>query len=107
MTRRVMKDSAYWVPGRFTKLEAAVSTYCDVSPEAMAGPSRQHEILMARWLLFYHAFTGLRYKAAAIGRYCDRDHTTVLNAVKRIKADPDLLELAAAFRTKYPELFAG
>lgn len=48
----------------------------------LRGPSRKRDIIRARWTviaMLYHAGAGL----AEIGRIINRNHTTVLNALRR------------------------
>jgi chromosomal replication initiator protein len=73
-----------------------VSSYYSVSVQEMIGSSRVREILMPRQIAMYLGKHGLQMSFVRLGEvFSHRDHTTVMNAVNKIKKqmqnDPQLL----------------
>lgn len=93
------------VPPSLGRVIRAAARHHDVPVEAVLGPSRSRTVAAARSLAMYLARTLTGRSLQAIGSACgDRDHTTVLHAVRvcgvRIGHDPafaaDVERLAAA-----------
>jgi len=80
----------------FQELLEEVSRYYSVSVQDMLGPSRVREVLIPRQIAM---FLGKKYQRLSYVRlgeiFSNRDHTTVMNAVRKIEAkmqnDPQLL----------------
>ena len=70
-----------------------------VTFEEITGPGRGAEVVRARfvacWLMREAGRT-----STEVGHAVNRDHTTALNAYKRVEADPALLATAVAIRTR-------
>lgn len=59
-----------------------ISRAHEVSPEAIMGPKRTSELVVARWNLWAELYsTGMAIKE--IGRRCNRDHSTVLHGLRQ------------------------
>lgn len=57
-----------------------------LSVAALIGPSRQSEIVAARWEAMRAIHEQFGDNAAAIGRLFNRDHSTVLHALRKVAA---------------------
>jgi chromosomal replication initiation ATPase DnaA len=68
----------------FKCLVDAVCEYCEITPEALLGKNRTREFVKPRHILFYMAYIYTGYSLPQIARKCDRDHTTVLYAYRKI-----------------------
>ena len=69
----------------FQDLIECVSAYYSVSVQDMMGPSRVHEILIPRQIVMFLGKTCLGISYLRLGElFSGRDHTTVMNAVKKI-----------------------
>ena len=80
----------------FEDVSQAISRYYSVSVNDMTGDSRVREVLIPRQIAMYLAKNYLRISHQNIGKlFGNRDHTTVMNAVKKItkalKNDAQLL----------------
>ena len=70
---------------RVKEIALAVAAETSLPISAIYGPSRVKHIVLARQMVMYLAnLDGLSY--LAIGKAMNRDHTTVMDAVKREKA---------------------
>ena len=64
----------------------AVSERFAISQEQIKGECRVHELVVARFAFFYIANKLFGYSTPRIGAFLnDRDHTTVMNGVKKAK----------------------
>ncbi len=64
----------------------AVAFYFGLAPESLRGNMKVREITQARQMAMYIASIASRASMAAIGRHLgNRDHTTVLHGVRKIK----------------------
>lgn len=102
-----MTRTSGFIPRSFSRLERLVAIECNITVEMMRERSRMQEILFARFILWYLAKQKLGYTAARIGRMTERDHTTIINGVRRVERDKDLLEQALYIATKYPDAMAS
>lgn len=64
-------------------LSASMAT--GISIERLKCYSRIQAEVEARWLFIYLASKNTKRSLAAIGRYCNKDHCTVLNALEKIE----------------------
>jgi len=71
----------------FKCLVKAVCEYFKIQPEQLLGKSRINEFVKPRHILFYMGYIYTGYSLPQIARKCDRDHTTVLYAYKKIAAE--------------------
>lgn len=67
------------------QLRHIICKACEVSWEQLAGESRKGSVIIARQLYMYFARTVQRKSLQAIGGEINRDHTTVIMAVKKIE----------------------
>lgn len=96
-----MKPAGYLLakPVYFEAVVTEVARGFDVAPEDIMGRSFVRRVTMARRVAMavLRAHTDLSYPA--IGDLFDRDHSTVMTAVDRVRSDPALsraVELVAA-----------
>jgi chromosomal replication initiation ATPase DnaA len=75
-------------------IEATAALY-GVTPDHLTGPDRTRGIAQARQAAFSAAHQE-GHSIAAIGRAFNRDHTTVMHGLSRVKASPELSETAYA-----------
>jgi hypothetical protein len=65
----------------------AVSERFAVSQDQIKGDCRVHELVVVRFAFFYAANKLFGYSTPRVGKFLnDRDHTTVINGVKKAKA---------------------
>jgi chromosomal replication initiation ATPase DnaA len=81
---KVHRDSGEYAQ----QLLAAAADHYRVTVNAITSPNRRsvvtHARMVAAWTI--RTATGMSYPE--IGRLLNKDHTTVMNAVKRVNADP-------------------
>lgn len=87
-------------PARVCDIQRAVCKALDVSLPAMLSQRKPHREKRARFLAIWLATELTFHSNPTLGRlFGDRDHTTILNSVKRFHAmaavDPELAALAA------------
>jgi chromosomal replication initiation ATPase DnaA len=70
-------------------MAAVLNFYPQVTREDLVGPSRQRKYVMPRWLAMSLARELGRKSLPQIGRAFNRDHTTVIHAIRRLKALAD------------------
>lgn len=71
----------------------AVEAETGVGIKDLTSKSRRRHIVRARWLYFWCSRHVTGRSLPAIGRACGgRDHSTVLNGIRRINADPAAFE---------------
>jgi hypothetical protein len=73
-------------PRRIAAIQHVVATYYSLSPESMTGNARRYEISRARQVAMYLACELTHHSIAEVGRRFKKDHTTVLHALKAVKA---------------------
>jgi len=93
-------NSPAFVPPGFLRLESIVARECGVPLEEMRVPGRFQERVEARFILWYLGSTLLQYSAARMGRFYEKDHTTVLNGIAQVRASEELLERAIGIGTR-------
>ena len=69
-----------------------------LAAEELLGRSRVHVIVNARHVAMALIYTSTQLSSVQVGDEFDRDHTTVLSAVRRVAATPELAAYAAAVR---------
>jgi chromosomal replication initiator protein len=69
----------------FDAIALKVAAAFDVKPKDLRGPSRLRTILVARQVAMYLAHDAAGFSLPAVGRAFDRDHTTVLHAVRKVR----------------------
>lgn len=72
---------------RINEIEDAVCAYFEIEARHVLGRLRSPEIVRARHVLFYLCRKFTTRSAAELGRHFDRDHSTVLDGVRRITMD--------------------
>lgn len=60
-----------------------VADHCGITLGVLLGRRRTRSIAAARQLFYYIAYHLTRHSYPSIGRFCDRDHATVMWGVKR------------------------
>lgn len=98
-------------PGeRFADIVTACAAEFGVTREQLIGESRQASIVLARFAAMALGHRLLGYSLPRLGRLLRRDHTTVLNGIRRMTAmtqdDPHLaarLDRLAASLTRKPK----
>lgn len=67
-----------------TRFAAKVAYETGISVAAMRGPSRKSDIVRARWAAMY-AMRQAGHSFPSIGRFFNRDHTSVIHAIKAME----------------------
>lgn len=65
------------------ELLTIVSKVTNITKREILGDSRKREIIQARGLFCYMAVKNLKKMKITAGRFLNRDHTTIINAVKK------------------------
>lgn len=65
-----------------TDLLTIVSKATNITKREILGNSRKREIIQARGLFCYMAVRNLKKMTTTTGRFLNRDHSTIINAVK-------------------------
>ena len=68
-------------------LLTAVGRYFDVDVEALKGKSRNKQVVVPRQIAMYLLREDAHLSTPEVGRLLNRDHTTVLHALKQVTAD--------------------
>ena len=68
-------------------LLTAVARYFDVEVEALKGKSRNKQVVVPRQIAMYVLREDAHLSTPEVGRVLNRDHTTVLHALKQVTAD--------------------
>lgn len=100
-------NSPVFVPPGFLRLEAIVARECGLPVEELRTPGRFQERVEARFILWYLGSTLMHYSAARMGRFYEKDHTTVLNGIAQVRASEELLERAIGIGTRNSEELRG
>jgi chromosomal replication initiator protein len=84
-------------------VDETISKVSGVSVQNIRGISRDKDIVLARhvvWMIL-HDYKGFTY--SRLGREYERDHTTIINGVNRVRREA--LKLVAELKKEYPILF--
>lgn len=94
------------IPLRLATIEQAISKASRVSIEDIRGSKRDKEMAEARQAIWYVGHDYLGYSYAELGRYYQKDHTTIIHGVAKIrKAQKDVGEsLIAGIKKTCPEV---
>lgn len=79
------------------RLVAAVADAFVVTPDQLRSDSREPHLVEARWVAAW-LLSQEGLSSPAIGRLINRDHSTVLHAIKQVESSADLQEIAASSR---------
>lgn len=83
----------------FQKIISIVCRYCEVTREQLQSGRRITELVEARHLAVYFISTHVRKATSTrIGRYFNRDHTTVLHSIKCVN---DFKDTDQAFKSQF------
>ncbi|PIE51761.1 chromosomal replication initiator protein DnaA [Candidatus Fermentibacteria bacterium] len=82
-------------------ITSAVGEAFNINPELLKGKKRKREILIPRQLSMYLIREMTDLSLEDIGVFFGRDHSTVLNAIKRVTS---MLETDSAFKRKYNDI---
>lgn len=85
----------------FKDLVVLVGDYYQVSPAEIMSTFRYTDAAKCRQIVMYCAYEWMAWSYPRIGRELDRDHTTVLHAVKKIRS---LLKTDLSLRGNLAEL---
>lgn len=66
-------------------LAQATATYCQIDYEDLVGASRRKVVTEPRHIFFYIARKAAGHSLSHIGRWTDRDHTSVMHAVRKME----------------------
>lgn len=77
------------LPDNVRKIIQTVSEYTKCSIEDILGRSRKGEIVIARHLCVYFCYEIITESEVSIGKWFNRDHSTVYNAAYRVQAYKD------------------
>ena len=77
-----------------------ISEDFNISTKDILGESRMSEIVDARCVLA-SVFFDLKFSKSEIGRYLNRDHTTIINLIKRVEKS----EILSSLRVSYTQIF--
>lgn len=80
-----------------TTITSTVGDFFNTNPELLKGKKRKREILVPRQVSMFLIRDLTELPLEEIGFFFGRDHSTVLNAIKRVKA---MMESDSAFRRK-------
>lgn len=75
------------IPIKIATIEEAICRASNVKINDIRGRSRAHELVAVRQAVWYVAHEYLGYRYSALARIYDRDHTTIIHGVKKIKED--------------------
>ena len=62
------------------------------------------QIVRARYAIMYTMKNARGYSSKQIGRFLDRDHSTVINGWQRVEADPDLKAQCERVAAEYMDI---
>ena len=88
----------YVIPGlkmkkvRFQRVIMAVAECFDISTRLMMSKSRQRELVLARNMCMYIMKTYFNMTLKETGKAFNRDHTTVIHAIKMFQQDREVNE---------------
>lgn len=92
------------IPRKVLIVEQAISIASGVSVEEIRGKSREKTIVDARHAIWFICFEELGFSSGDIGRWYDRDHTSILHGVKRLKRSGYVPKILEGMEQKYPGL---
>lgn len=72
-------------PASFDAIVLKVAAAFDVKPKDLKGQSRLRTVMLARQVAMYLAHDVAKCSLPVVGRAFDRDHTTVLHAVRKVR----------------------
>ncbi|BFP39531.1 hypothetical protein FGF1_03760 [Flavobacteriaceae bacterium GF1] len=78
-----------------------ISAYYGITKKEMLSKSQKHIYLIPRQVFMYFCYTENIGSYSEIGKYCKREHATVISAVKMIKSDIDTNK---GFRKTYEQI---
>jgi chromosomal replication initiator protein len=94
------------IPRRIELIETAISEAAGVSISSMRGKQRHSEFVMARMAVWYVAYEYCNYSYKAISRLYDRDHSTIMHGVAKIKKNEQAAsKIIEGIKKVYPEVF--
>lgn len=81
--RAILKPVHIREPSPLRRLAKEVAELHDIGLGQLMGESRTKSIVMARHEFCYRAYSETNKSLSEIGRFLNRDHTTVQNAIRR------------------------
>lgn len=106
-----MRPDGYLLPRGITvdRIVSEVARGFGITVEEIVGPSRSPVIVTARACAMAVVRNTTDWSLSQIGRYFDRDNTTVVHHVSKVMGDPELrreVELVVEELSPHPSLFA-
>ena len=94
------------IPKRIALIETAISEAAGITITNIRGKQRHSECVLARMAVWYIAYEYCNYSYKAISRIYDRDHSTIMHGVKKIKDDVHAAKkIFEGVKKVYPEVF--
>lgn len=94
-------------PTKVQRVEEVIAQAANVRLEDINGKARDHEIVAARHAVWMIAHDHLKYSYSLIGKFYDRDHTTIMNGVKRFRKGKVSQKIIDGIKNVAPEIFDG
>jgi hypothetical protein len=91
------------IPERLVAVEQAIAIAANVSVEQIRGERRDRAIVDARHAVWFVAREVMGYSYPRIGDFYDRDHTTIMNGVARIRQSKVSDKIINGLRKVCPE----
>jgi chromosomal replication initiator protein len=95
------------IPVRLLTIEEAISRASGVSIEDIRRHNRDPRYAEARMVVWYIAFECLKYSYSYIARMYNRDHTTIIHGVDKMRKSKDIEEVVERVRKACPDAFAS
>lgn len=86
------------------KLERIICEAAQVNGEELRGPSREKEIVDARHVIWFIARECIGYSYQQLAALYNRDRTSVMHGINRMKKNQSQSELLQKISEKYPEV---
>lgn len=79
------------------RIRSEVAKATGYSEAQLVGACRHRDLVHARWIAAYRMWAETGQSTSLIGLALNRDHTTIVHAIQRVKASPELLARARSF----------
>jgi len=91
-------------PVKITKLEQIVSELANVHIDALAGRQRDQATSDARMFVWFVIYKAMGHTYSYIARQYDRDHTTIIHAVRKMEKSEKAKKLLDKIKEINPEM---
>jgi chromosomal replication initiation ATPase DnaA len=95
------------IPARILMIEASISKASGVSVPDMRGHRRDKTYADARHAVWYVANVHLNYSLMELGRCYDRDHTTIMSGVRKMRDNKFGERVVESLKKNCPIAFEG